>query len=119
MQLKQSIDDKRKSVRIDFKVPVEISYSKSDKVFKGVLVNLSVHGMLVDLQDGATEFAVDHKGSCVVARLIFSGKGSRLMIDELESTVVRCNNNKLALEFSKPLEWFLLFSVYQSKQINE
>ena len=54
MQLKQGIDDKRKSVRIDFKVPVEISYSKSDKVFKGVLVNLSVHGMLVDLQDGAT-----------------------------------------------------------------
>ncbi|MBW2328179.1 MAG: PilZ domain-containing protein [Deltaproteobacteria bacterium] len=118
MQFKQRIDDKRKSVRIDFKVPVEISYSKSDKVFKGVLVNLSVHGMLVDLQVNITGVAADHKGSCT-AKLIFSGKGSRLMIDELESTVVRCNNSMLALEFSEPLEWFLLFSVYKSKQIDE
>ena len=118
MQFKQSIDDKRKSIRIDFKVPVEISYSKSDEVFNGVLVNLSVHGMLVDMQDDFTDVAAEHTGNCT-ARLIFSGKGSRLMIDELESTVVRCNNNKLALEFSEPLEWFLLFSVYKSKQINE
>ncbi len=117
MHFKQSVDDKRKSVRLDFKVPVRISYPIADRVFKGVLVNLSVHGMLVDLQDDMTNIAVDHLGSCTV-RVIFPGKGSRLIIDELESTVVRCNNNMLALEFSEPLEWFLLFSVYKSKQIN-
>ena len=115
MQFKQSIDDKRKSVRIDFKVPTQISFPITDKVFNGVLVNLSVHGMLVDMQDDFV--AAEHKGNCT-ARLNFSGKGSRLMIDELESTVVRCNNNMLALEVSEPLEWFLLFSVYKSKQIN-
>ena len=118
MQFKQNIDDKRKSVRFDFRLPIQISYPISDRVFKGVLVNLSVHGMLVDLQDDITNVAVDHKGSCT-ARVIFPGKGSRLMIDELESTVVSCNNNMLALEFSKPLEWFLLFNVYKSKQIKE
>lgn len=118
MQFKLNIDDKRKSVRFDFKVPIQISYPITDRVCKGVLVNLSIHGMLVDLQDDSINVAVDHKGSCF-ASVIFPGKGSRLMIDELESTVVHCDNNMLALEFSEPLEWFLLFSVYKSKQINE
>ena len=79
-------------------------------------MNLSVHGMLVDMQENCP--AAGHEGNCM-ARLIFSGKGSRLMIDELESSVVRFSDNKLALEFSEPLEWFLLFSVYKSKQISE
>ena len=118
MQFKLNIDDKRKSVRLDFKVPVRISYPVSDRVFKGVLVNLSVHGMMIDLQEDITNAAFSNKGSCT-ARVIFPGKGSRLMIDELESTVVHCDNNMLALEFNEPLEWLLLFSVYKSKQINK
>lgn len=118
MQFKQNIDENRKSIRLNFKVPIQISYTITDRIFKGVLVNLSVHGMLVELQNDITNDAVDHKGNCT-AKVIFPGKGSRLVIDNLESTVTRCNNNMLALEFSDPLEWFLLFSVYKSKQISE
>ena len=118
MKFKQHIYDKRKSIRLDFKLPVQISYPITDRIFKGVLVNLSVHGMLVNLHNDINNGAVDHKGNCT-ARIIFPGNRSRLIIDKLESTVIRCNNKMLALEFSEPLEWFLLFSVYKSKQINE
>ena len=67
--------------------------------------------MLVDLQEDISQVAVDFKGNCIV-QVIFPGKGSRLMIDELQSTVVRIENN----EFCELLEWFLLFNVYRDDQ---
>ncbi len=118
MQFKQDIDDKRKSIRLDFKVPVELYSTESDSRLKGELVNLSVHGMLVQLQDDTTHVAVDTKES-FMARIVFPGKGSSLMIDNLQAAVVRIENNMLGMEFSEPLEWFLLFNVYKGKQISK
>ena len=71
-------------------------------------MNLCINKMLVDLQEDISQVAVDFKGNCIV-QVIFPGKGSRLMIDELQSTVVRIENN----EFCELLEWFLLFNVYR------
>jgi hypothetical protein len=116
MQFKQDINDKRKSIRIDFKVPVDLYNTESDSWLSGELENLSVHGMLVQLQDDTTRVAVGTKGN-FIARIVFPGKGSSLIIDNLQIRVVRIENNMVGLEFNEPLEWFLLFNVYKGKQV--
>ncbi|MEN8200621.1 MAG: PilZ domain-containing protein [Thermodesulfobacteriota bacterium] len=116
MKFKQDINERRSGVRIDFKVPVEICCAETDTMLKGVLVNLSIHGMLLELHEDYVPVAIDTKKECK-ARLFFRGKGSKLVIDELLFTVVRAENNRLALKFSEPLEWFLLFTVYKDKQL--
>ena len=117
MKFKQDLSEKRGSVRIDFKIPVEIFCPETDTSLKGVLVNLSINGMLLELDGGTLPVVADKRKICM-ARLTFQGKSSKLMIDELQFTLVRSENNMLALKFSEPLEWFLLFTVYKNKQIN-
>jgi PilZ domain len=117
MKFKQDLHEKRNSVRVDFKVPVEISCPETDTVWKGILVNLSIHGMLLEFQNDLPSITIDKRKGCT-ARLIFQGNTSKLMIDELQFSIARTQGNMLALEFGEPLEWFLLFTVYKNKQID-
>jgi len=117
MKFKQDLSEKRDSVRINFRVPVEILCSETEASLEGMLVNLSINGMLIELNSDTLPVAVDKEKVCV-ARLTFQGKSSKLLIDELQFTLVRNENNMLALKFSEPLEWFLLFTVYKNKQID-
>jgi hypothetical protein len=118
MQFKQDINDKRNSIRLDFKLPVEITCAESGACLRGVMVNLSVHGMLVQLPQADLSAVVGTKRLCL-ARIIFKGRGSNLMIDKLESTIVRIEGNRVGLAFIEPLEWFLLFNVYKGKQLRD
>lgn len=111
-------DDKRTNIRVDFNAPVQLSFPGSKVLLKGVLLNLSISGMLVELEAGGSYDVSDVKGSCI-AEIQFAGEGSRLLIDELQSTVARMEDNRLALEFATPLEWFLLFCVYKDKQVEQ
>ncbi len=117
MEFKFDLDDNRDGIRLDFKLPVEISCEEVGSKLFGIMVNLSVHGMLVQLEDELV--GIEHHGDldCTV-RVVFPGKGSRLMIDQLYSTVVRKENNMLGIKFKEPLEWFLLFNVYKAKQLD-
>ena len=116
MQFKLDKDDRRSNIRVDFKTPVQIAFPESSQVVKGILINLSMSGMLVELDDDARYNESGNQENCT-AELLFSGNGSKLLIHELQSTVARIQGNRIALEFDKPLEWFLLFCVYQDKQI--
>ena len=118
VQFKQDVNDKRNSIRLDFKVPVELYCAETDSRLTGELINLSVHGMLVEVAEELPSLAVGSRIDCK-ARIIFPGKGSSLMIDNLETSIARVDVNKLGLQFSEPLEWFLLFNVYQGKQIHQ
>ena len=117
MKFKQDLNEKRGSVRIDFKIPVEIFCPETDTLLKGSLVNMSINGMLLEFDSGTLPVVADKREICM-ARLTFQGKSSKLMIDELQFTLVRSGTNMLALKFSEPLEWFLLFTVYKNKMIN-
>lgn len=116
MEFKLDLDDNRDGLRLDFKLPVEISCAEANKKLFGIMVNLSVHGMLVQLEDELVDLKLKGKGACT-ARIVFPGKGSRLMIDQLRATVVRKENNMLGIKFNEPLEWFLLFNVYKGRQL--
>ena len=117
MQFKQDIDDRRNSIRLDFNVPVELYCTESDNRLSGEMKNLSVHGMLVQIQNVTTNTLAEPKGN-IIARIVFPGRGSILMIDDLQASVVRIENNMIGMKFSEPLEWFLLFNVYKGKQVS-
>lgn len=118
MTFKQDLFEKRNSARVDFKVPMEIVCPETESSLKGTLVNLSIHGMLLELQSDPPPTMSD-KGKNCIARVIFQGKTSKLVIDELQFTIARIEDNMIALEFSEPLEWFLLFTVYKNKQLTD
>ncbi len=117
MEFKLDLDDNRDGTRLDFKLPVEISCAEASNKLFGVMVNLSVHGMLVQLENELVDLGLPGNGNCTI-RIVFPGKGSRLMIDKLRSTVVRKDNNMLGIKFEEPLEWFLLFNVYKARQLD-
>ena len=118
MEFKQDINDKRNGIRLDFTVPVEIHCEGSQTPFRGMMVNLSVHGMLVQLSGKDFSQVVERKKQCI-ARIVFPGRGSNLMIDRLKSSIARVEGNRVGLEFAEPLEWFLLFNVYKGKQLRD
>ena len=118
MDFKFDLDDSRDGIRLDFKLPVEVSCAEAGNKLFGIMINLSVHGMLVKLEDELIDLKLKGNGDCTV-RVVFPGKGSRLMIDQLRSTVVRKENNMLGIKFKEPLEWFLLFNVYKARQLDQ
>ncbi len=117
MKFKQDLNEKRGSIRIAFRIPVEIFCPETEISLKGILVNLSINGMLLELNHDNIPIEVEKRKICT-ARLTFQGKSSKLIIDELQFSLSRSENNMLALKFSEPLEWFLLFTVYKNKQLN-
>jgi hypothetical protein len=116
MNLIQDLNDKRNSGRVEFKLPVRISGPHLTNPLDGTLINLSVHGMLVDFDSSMANLNNLENSA---ATIIFQGISSRLVIEELHFRIARIDGHRLAMEFTEPLEWFLLFSVYRGKQLNE
>ncbi len=110
MQFKQSVDDRRVGGRIASQIRVIVMPREDDRQFEGWSRNVSVTGL-------ALNFEIPHQylqQNCTV-RIILSGQHSDLVIDKLEGVIVRAGKRTAAVTFLKPLEWFLLFSVYQKK----
>lgn len=116
MQFKLDVNDSRSGIRLDFKLPVEFYFPEHDNTISGVMVNVSVHGMLIELVEGQQSSIISTQDECV-AKVVFSGHGSKLVIEDLRSRVVRVDKKQLAIQFIKPLEWFLLFNVYKGRQL--
>jgi hypothetical protein len=117
VQFKLDVDDKRSGIRLDFKLPVEVFCAGTGNRVHGIMVNLSVHGMLVEVPSDIIALPSTITGECKV-KIVFPGKGSRLMIDQLRSSIVRVEDNMIAIKFNEPLEWFLLFNVYKGRQLH-
>ena len=118
MNYKVDLTDKRKVSRVDFRLPVEIFCPETESSLRGVSVNISLCGILFELQDRNVADDFDGIKKCM-ARLIFHGKSSKLIIDEIIFFIRRVENNMVALEFNEPLEWFLLFAAYRNKQMDD
>ncbi len=116
MQFKLDVNDNRSGIRLDFKLPVDLQCHGADVLLCGVMVNISVHGMLIESSDEVLLSTVSVQEDCT-AKVVFSGHGSRLVIEDLHAKVVRKDGKALAIQFIRPLEWFLLFNVYKGKQL--
>lgn len=110
MQFKQDIDDRRTGVRLRFSTLVYLRPSGSKDVFEGESMDVSVSGMVVDCLVPSNLL----NNKCSI-KIVFPGTHSNLIIEDLEGTLVRTGDELTAINFHKPLEWFLLFPVYQTK----
>ena len=84
--------NKRRGTRVLFNVKAELSYG--DQVICGEVRNLSLKGMLVDIDTpvpAETELAI---------RIYLSGTSSSLTLD-MKGKIVRCDENGLAVRFKE------------------
>lgn len=110
MEFKQSVDDRRTGVRLNFHVQVSVLPEKMEHSYQGVSDNVSVSGLVFKAELPPTLV----KTPCSV-NILFPGSHSNLVIQGLAATLVRVEEREAAVAFDKPLEWFLLFPVYQRK----
>ncbi len=110
MQLKQGLDDHRTGVRLDFMAEVVLTMEESDIFFQGKSINVSVSGLVMT---GTMDLEYLQK-KCKI-KIIFPGHFSKLTIEDLEGIISRIDGNNIAVTFKEPLEWFLVFPVYQNK----
>lgn len=114
MQLKQDIDDRRTGARLASNVYVQVTLTSDQKTFAGWSDTVSVSGLSLE-----TSMPADSLGQSVLITITFSGKHSNLVINDLEGKVARCDDGVVGISFLYPLEWFVLFPVYQGKMNNE
>ncbi len=110
MQFKQNVDDRRSGGRLVSHMRVSVTLQGGGRTFEGVSSNVSVTGLALDF-----EIPPEYLQRNCTVRIVFDGQYSNLAIEGLRGVIVRSENNTAAVTFQKPLEWFLLFSVYRGK----
>lgn len=114
MQLKQDIDDRRTGARLTYNVYVQVTLTSCQTTFSGWSDTVSVSGLSVE-----TDIPSGYLGQAALVTITFSGDHSNLVIDNLEGKVARCSDGVVGISFLHPLEWFVLFPVYQGKMKND
>ncbi len=114
--MKQDAVDRRECIRLDYRVSVELQRLDRDEVvIPAEMVDVSVYGMRVKI--ASKDCQALHCSENYRLRIILPGQGSRLIIDDLRSRVIRVEECFIGLHFNEPLDWFLLFNVYKAKQL--
>ncbi|WP_028582897.1 PilZ domain-containing protein [Desulfogranum mediterraneum] len=109
MQFKQDINDRRTGVRIQTPAQVKVQPKGATEVFVSTASDVSVSGLAM-----VNGLPKEFLGQPCFLQIVFRGEHSRLVIDQLAGEIVR-TTHPAAISFAKPLEWLLLFTVYQKK----
>ena len=110
MQLKQDIDDRRNGSRLTYRVHVTVTSLADGQSFQGWSNNVSVSGLAID-----AEIPEKYQDQECIVHIVFPGEYSKLIIDDVHGKIVRCSTPSSGISFVSPLEWFVLFPVYQGK----
>ena len=110
MQLKQDIDDRRNGSRLTYRVHVTVTLLSDGITFQGWSNNVSISGLALD-----AEIPEKYQDQECIVHIVFPGESSKLIIDDVHGQVVRCSTSSSGISFLNPLEWFVLFPVYQGK----
>ena len=99
--------ERRKSFRMPFNADV-ICYIDGNN-FQGTIRDLSVSGFFM-----TTTKCPPTTSKCDI-EIVLNGDHSRLKIDKLKGTVVRCNEQGIGIQFANRLEWVALVPIYFHK----
>ncbi len=88
----QDAQNKRRGTRVRFNVNAELSYG--DETIRGEVRNLSLKGMLVDIDTTVPE------NTELTITIYLSGSSSSLTLN-MKGSVVRCDQNGLAILFKE------------------
>jgi hypothetical protein len=101
--------ERRVSYRIPFVSKVICHMSETDKKHHGILRDISITSLFME-----TDECFQLGDKCDID-IVFEGKFSRLVIESVSGTVVRCNDDGVAIQFDELLEWFTLIPLYFQK----
>lgn len=102
-------DERRVSVRMPFVSKGFLHAHEIDKKYCGTLRDVSITGLFMELHDSPS---VGHR--CDID-IVFEGKHSRLMIENVGGTIIRSEDDGVAVRFDERLEWFVLIPLYFHK----
>jgi hypothetical protein len=100
--------EKRATTRLRIETTVRLSDTESS-ISYGKILNLSATGALIETNDHLST------GNSCNLTIKLKGNNSNLLIDNLLATVVRNDQNAIAVQFTDTMEWLTLFYVYRRK----
>ncbi len=105
----ENLEERRMSVRTPFVAQGFCRLREHDRKYGGTLRDISINGLFIELNDCPS---VGEK--CDIA-IVFQGKHSRLVIEDVGGCIVRSDEDGVAIRFDERLEWFVLIPLYFRK----
>jgi len=102
-------DERRVSVRTPFVTQGFCYEHEINKKYCGMVRDISISGVFLEMNDSPD---VGHK--CEI-EIVFEGKYSRLVIEKVGGTIMRKEEDGVAVSFDERLEWFVLIPLYFHK----
>ncbi|RLC07955.1 MAG: hypothetical protein DRI24_24090 [Deltaproteobacteria bacterium] len=102
-------DERRVSFRMPFATEVICYVDELDKKYSGTLRDLSITSLFMEADD------CPHIGCKCDIGIILEGEHSRLEIKNVSGSIVRSDDNGVAICFDERLEWFALVPLYFHK----
>ncbi|NOQ45869.1 MAG: hypothetical protein GQ559_04240 [Desulfobulbaceae bacterium] len=104
-----SDSDRRKNVRVPLDARVECQVRTGGIEYSGAIRDLSMGGFFMQASVPAVTDA-----PCV-SLVTFRGEHSDLEIDDLQGSIIRVEEDGVAVRFTHYLEWFSLVPMYARK----
>lgn len=98
MTMDQSAE-RRDSFRLPFATKVTCYVETTEKKYCGTLRDMSIEGFFMETID------CPHVGYKCNVEIILEGKHSRLRIEKLRGSIIRNNDEGMAVRFDERLEW--------------
>ena len=102
-------DERRVSVRMPFVSQGFCHVHESKKKYCGTLRDISITGLFIELSDSP------NVGQRCDIDIVFDGKHSRLLIENIGAVIIRRDEDGMAVRFDERLEWFVLIPLYFHK----
>lgn len=102
----EEFQERRKGTRTTFLTRVILSFSDGQDDVEGDLQDISIFGMFIE-----TDRMVAPGSPCAV-RIVITARNSRLVLKDIEGSVVRCDQRGLGIQFDARFEWYVIFKIY-------
>lgn len=103
------LNERRISVRMPFVTEGFCIVHDMNRKYRGTLRDISITGLFMEMDNGP------ETGRKCEIEIVFKGKHSRLLIEDLSGLVSRNDENGIAVRFDERLEWFVLIPLYFHK----
>lgn len=103
------LNERRISVRMPFVSEVFCIIPDMKRKYRGTLRDISITGLFMEMDNGP------EAGLKCDIEIVFNGKHSRLLIENLGGMVSRKDKAGIAVRFDERLEWFVLIPLYYHK----
>ncbi len=109
-----TINERRRAARLEVNSSVECYLRMDGGAYRGTLKDMSLTGLYMELNMELKK-PVQISGTCEV-EIVLNGDNSRLKI-ECRGSIVRCDENGMAVHFDSRMEWFPIVASYFQRRL--